>query len=112
MLKAIFENKDNKLTLKLEGHAGQAEAGHDLVCASCSILAYTVAKLIKAAEDTGDLKAPAEIILESGDSLIVCEPKEDSYRVIFGVYMYALVGYDLLAKNYPQYVDLEQFGMV
>ena len=40
MLKVTFEQKENKLTLKLEGHAGQADIGHDIVCASASILAY------------------------------------------------------------------------
>lgn len=110
MLKVSFENKDNKLTLRLEGHAGQADIGHDIVCASCSILAYTVAQIIKVAEAQGDLKTAPVIKLESGDGIVSCEPKEEAVEGIKTAYMYAEVGYNLLAHNYPQFVVLNPFG--
>ena len=112
MLKVTFEEKDNKLTLKLDGHAGQADIGQDIVCASCSILAYTVAQLVKVAEAQGDLKNAPEIKLEHGDAVIVCEPIEEAYSGLLAAYMFAETGYNLLAHNYPQYVDLKPFGMV
>lgn len=117
MLRVIFENTPvnrpkgtNKLTLKLSGHAGQADIGHDIVCASCSILAYTVAQLVKNAETLGDLKSPAKIKLENGDAYISCKPTEDAYETILGIYMFAEVGYRLLAHNYPEFVKLTSFG--
>ena len=112
MLKVTFEEKDNKLTLSLKGHAGQAESGHDLVCASCSILAYTVAQFVQVADSKGDLKSPAVIKLESGDALIECEPSEETYEMLFNIYHFAQMGYILLWQNYPQYVELKPFGAV
>ena len=110
MLKVTFVEKDKTITLKVDGHAGQAEKGHDIVCSACSILAYTVANLIKTAGATKDLKAPPVIKLEDGDALISCEPWEHAYPTILSIFMVVEVGYKLLAHNYPQYVELIQFG--
>ncbi len=112
MLKVFFKEDDGRLTLTLDGHAGQADIGRDIVCSACSILAYTVAEFVKEAARKGDLEETPEVELECGYACITCEPKEDAYHVLYGAYMYALVGYDLLAKSYPQFVELQQFGMV
>ena len=110
MLKVRFKDKDNKLTLKLDGHAGQADIGHDIVCASCSILAYTVAQLVKVAEAQGDLKNAPKVKLERGNAIIECEPTEEAYNGLLAAYMFAETGYNLLAHNYPQFVVLKPFG--
>ncbi len=109
MVKVTFEEKDNKLTLKLEGHAGQASKGQDIVCSSCSILAYTVAQLVTNAKGMGELKSIPEIKLEAGEGCISCEPSEESYTALKSAYLFAEVGYILLAHNYPRYVELKQF---
>ena len=109
MLKVSFEQKGNNLSLKLEGHAGQADIGHDIVCASASILAYTVAQFVKEAEANGCLKASAEIKLESGDAVVSCNPIDDMLIDIQNIYLFAEKGYHLLAHNYPQFVDLKPF---
>lgn len=110
MLKVGFEQKEGKLTLILDGHAGQADIGHDIVCASCSILAYTVAQCVKDAEKRGCLKSPPEIVLDSGYSVISCKPTDDTLIDMQNIYLFAETGYNLLAHNYPQFVDLKQFG--
>ncbi len=112
MLKVAFEKDGMELTLRVIGHAGQADIGHDIVCSACSILAYTVAQLVKAAGDVEDLKYTPEIKLDSGDAVISCIPKEDTYCTILGIYMFAEVGYKLLAHNFPQFVELKPFGTV
>lgn len=112
MLKVSLEKDEMELTLRIKGHAGQAEIGHDIVCSACSILAYTVAQLVKNADEVGDLKYPPEIKLDSGDAVISCIPTENAYCTILGIYMFAEVGYKLLAHNFPQYVDLKSFGAV
>lgn len=109
MLKVTFEQKDSKLTLKLEGHAGQANIGHDIVCASASILAYTVAQFVKDAEGSGYLKSDAVIKMENGDSVISCEPTDDMLIDMQNIYLFAERGYYLLAHNYPQFVELKTF---
>ena len=110
MLNVAFEEKDGMLTLELKGHAGQADIGHDIVCASCSILAYTVAQLVTNAKGMGELKSLPEIKLEVGEGIISCEPTEESYSAIKSAYLFAEVGYNLLAHNYPQFVELKMFG--
>ena len=110
MLKASFEKDEMELTLKLTGHAGQAKIGQDIVCSACSILAYTVAQLVKNAEEVGDLESSPVINIESGDAFISCVPTKAAYSTILGIYMFAEVGYKLLAHNYPQYVELKAFG--
>lgn len=112
MLKVSFENDGTELTLRIVGHAGQADIGHDIVCSACSILAYTVAQLVKTADEVGDLKEPPEVKLESGNAIISCIPMEDTYSTILGIYMFAEVGYKLLAHNFPQFVELKSFGTV
>ena len=106
MLKATFTERGKILSLRIDGHAGYAEVGKDIVCSSASILAYTVAQFVMEAENKGDLVSPAEIRLDSGDTVISCEPTEDAVSALQSVYSFAKMGYALLAHNYPQYVQL------
>ena len=109
MVSVTFTEKDNKLTLKLDGHAGQAVKGQDIVCSACSILAYTVAQFVLNAKGMGELKSKPEIILKEGDGYISCEPTEESYTALKSAYLFAEVGYSLLENNYPRHVELNQF---
>lgn len=106
MISITFTNRGNRLSLRLEGHAGYAEHGNDIVCASASILAYTVAQFVMEAEHNGDLESPAEVKLESGDTIISCEPTEDLMRGMADMYQFAKLGFCILEHNYPQYVRL------
>lgn len=106
MIKVTFTETPQKLSLRLEGHAEYAEHGKDIVCASASILAYTVAQYVKEAEHNGDLVSPAQIQMKSGDMFISCEPTKATVFRMYDIYSFAMMGYTLLAHNYPQYVRL------
>lgn len=106
MIKVTIATDGNKLSLRLEGHAEYAEHGKDIVCAAASILAQTVAHTVSGAEKCGYLVSPAEIRLDSGDTIVACEPSEDAHEAIASAYIFAATGYALLAHNYPQYVRL------
>ena len=109
MIKAKIRTNDKQfLSLSLSGHAGTAEAGKDLLCASASILAYTVAQLVKDYEAKGMLKGKANIILESGKARISCTPKKDCYDLIAYAFYVAQTGFYLLAHNYPDHVQLTE----
>lgn len=102
MITATFTETNGKLSLRLEGHAEYAEEGKDIVCASASILAYTLASIVDSfgIESFIDLKA--------GDATIECECNDHPMMdVIRDAFNYANVGFALLAQNYPQYVRLE-----
>jgi uncharacterized protein YsxB (DUF464 family) len=99
------------LRLRVRGHAGQSVQGQDIVCASASILAYTVAQLIKDMGKNNKLEIEPVIILKDGLATItcVCKTDEDFYEA-FNIYDFANTGYVLLAHNYPQYVELNTVG--
>lgn len=105
MLKITFADSGKILSLQLVGHAGYARHGKDVVCSAASILAYTVAQFVSEAEGRGDIVA-SHVKLDSGDTVISCQPRENKYSDIQQVYLFARKGYELLAKNYPKYVGL------
>ncbi len=110
MLNVVFTAKDDTITMVLNGHAGQADIGHDIVCSSCSILAYTVAQIVKTEEKEGSLKSKPVIVLNKGAAIISCEPKPEKYNELLHAFYVAEVGYTLLSHNYPQFVDFTPFG--
>ena len=113
MIKVAFYNNNDKRELKMtvKGHSGQADVGHDIICASASILAYTVAQILRAMHSHGDLESPPKIRLDSGDASVSCRVTEDSnYAEALHTFFVAQVGYSLLAHNYPEFVELTMFG--
>ena len=112
MIQATFKRNEenNAIIMKIKGHAGQDNTGHDVVCASASILAYTVAQYLQYAHDRGGLQKKPHIVLNDGDALIVAKPTKEYEGEVLNAFFVAEVGYSLLAHNYPQYVKLKMFG--
>lgn len=111
MIRASFEKEEGKfLSLCIEGHAGQAEKGKDIVCSAASILAYTVAQTITQMHKQGWLKKKPHINLKEGKGLITCIPNEGYFDECLMAFFVAEVGYTLLANNYPQFVEVKMFG--
>lgn len=113
MIKVKFRTHDatRYLRLTVDGHAGSDAPGHDLVCASASILSYTVAQMVKTMEHHGDLEGKPCIELKDGDASIILRCKNDSiYAEARHTFLVAKTGYDLLAYNYPQYVEVKSVG--
>lgn len=98
MITATFTKSEQNLSLKVEGHAGYAQHGKDIVCASASILAYTLASFVMNVDGS-------VVELASADTTIECETDDES---IINAFDFAKRGYELLALNYPQYVKLIQ----
>ena len=96
------------LCIEANGHAGYAEAGKDIVCASVSILLYTLARSIIELHRKWTFEEEPTIELTEGDAIIKC--KCDDYGIFTAAYQnFEMIedGFDLLANNYPQYVRLE-----
>ena len=110
MIKATFYHEDGTIALKVKGHAGQNEKGHDIVCSAASILTYTIAQYLRYVDKQGGLKTKPRIEIKDGDALIVAKPTEKYEGEVLNAFFVAEVGYSLLAQNYPQYVELEMFG--
>ena len=102
-----YDRDSREASLELKGHAGQAEVGQDIVCASASILAYTVAQIVEAMHHHGDFASPPTILLDSGNATILCKAKDDDiYAEVLHTFFVVQTGYRLLAHNYPQFVEL------
>ena len=109
--KFTTDEKRYMVSLHVKGHAGANNPGNDIVCASASILAYTLAQNIKIAETRKRLKYSPTLKLKEGDAIITCRAKDkEAYEELCFTYCLTQTGYQLLAHNYPQYVAVEMFG--
>ena len=111
MIKASFEKEEGQyLSLLVEGHAGQAEKGQDIICSAASILAYTLGQTLTQMDKQGWLKKKPHINLKEGKGLITCIPNEGCFDECLMAFFFAEVGFSLLSHNYPQYVEVKVFG--
>ena len=109
--KFTMDERKRQVSLHVKGHAMHALKGNDLICASASILAYTVAQNVQMAQERGMLKYTPTIKLRDGNSIITCRANDDdSYVELLHIYCVVQAGYQLLAHNYPQNVAVETFG--
>lgn len=106
MITVEFSHKDRMASLHVKGHAGAAEVGKDLVCASASILAYTLGQSVEFLHREGKVNKP-KLSLKEGDATIRCRAKDDiAFAELSNVYWVIENGYLLLAKNFPEYVEI------
>lgn len=102
----LNDTNPGSLSLSIRGHAGAAEVGQDIVCASASILAYTVAQMVKDYSNADMLEEKPTITLRKGRTDVTCMPKKEYYDEVKHTFCVAQTGLFLLAHNYPQYVDI------
>lgn len=106
MISVQIRESGDSFTLKVDGHAGAAEAGKDIVCAAASMLTFTAAQSARFMKAENKLRRKPEFRQEQGDAELVVKPKKaymGEARVIFRT---VLTGYLLLAQNYPEYVQV------
>ena len=104
MISVVHDNSRCKLTLK--GHAGHGAYGHDLVCASASILVYTLAAALENLQSEG-LITGLSVSFLPGDAEVSCEIKEGSRDTITRVFDTVGVGFRLLARDYPRNISYQ-----
>lgn len=103
-----YDREARKISLLVKGHAGQADVGKDIICASASILSYTAAQIVKSMERHGDLCGEPTLKLIEGNAEITCEAKDEYIFSELLTMLFAITtGYTLLAHNYPQYLHFK-----
>ena len=112
MLVAHFKSKKlgKYLILEVKGHAGADDIGKDLVCASASMLAYTLAQCSIDMYNDGKLLKKPTIKFKDGFAAIVCKPTKEAYAECLHCFHVAQVGFNLLQQNYQENVRLIPFG--
>ena len=104
MIEVIYHRDLNRVSI--EGHANSGEVGHDLVCASVSILVQTLATLVNNMESAGHTRYPT-IELDKGQSLIVCKVPNKYKSTVTFAFDAICAGFELLAHDYPENISYE-----
>lgn len=110
MIQVKFSKSENgkSIILDVKGHAGKAPIGQDIVCASVSILAYTVAHAVLNMSEQGKLKKKPTVRLCSGDAVITCKPSRNFFSEALHTFSLAEIGYSLLQDKYPEFVNVQR----
>lgn len=104
MIQATYYRKYHRLTVT--GHAGSAEPGYDLVCASASILAYTLAANVANMADNGQVREPI-MNMKEGNTEIGCKPRHNLTATVTLVFDTVCAGFSMLAHQHPEYISYE-----
>jgi uncharacterized protein YsxB (DUF464 family) len=87
---------------RIEGHAGAAARGFDIVCAAVSVLARTFARALAGRRGvTAASSAPERGVFELAASY-----DEAGRDFLAGAGVFALEGFKSLAEEYPAFVSL------
>lgn len=108
MIKIHFwQEKDNgTIHMKVKGHSNTAPKGADLVCASATMLVYTVGQAVTFMYEQGQLEEKPHIKIREGKAVVVAKPKEDYLAEALHTFWVAQCGAHTLASNYPEAVSL------
>ncbi len=107
MIQVTYYKQYNRVTV--DGHAGSGPEGHDLVCASASALALTLAANV-AHMEAQDAVYDTHVDLKEGNAEIQCTPYRRYKDSVAQIYRAICVGFELLATKYPQNISYEIRG--
>ena len=107
MIRVVYHRHYNRVTV--EGHAGSGPEGHDLVCASASALALTLAGNV-ANMRVQDAVYGEVIRLDEGSAEIQCTPYRRYKDSVEQIFRSICVGFELLATKYPENISYEVRG--
>lgn len=112
MIKVKFDYTDDgkSIVLTVKGHSDYSNEGKDTVCAAATMLTYTVAQIVKDLYDQKKLKKKPTLKLKKGESVITCKPQKDVYAEALHAFYVAEVGFNVLAHNFPNNVQLITFS--
>lgn len=96
MIEIIYYREHNRLTM--QGHAGTAPIGEDIICAAATILARTLAANVKHLCDIGAATEPI-IELEEGSAAISCKANHKYRSTVQSVFEAVCVGFEILADG-------------
>ena len=104
MIRVSYDRRAHRVTVM--GHAGYAERGADILCAAASILLHTVASAVGRLSERG-LAEDISVNLRAGAGEVVCVPVAEFDCVVTAVMDSIVLGFRLLAADYPEYVRFE-----
>jgi len=96
MTKISFLETDMTVTIEMLGHAEYDSTGKDIVCAACSVLIQSLINALHV------LNVPNGWIQNDGEVELSFQKTRDWK----GAYTVARVGFEMLAKSYPNNVTI------
>lgn len=103
MIKGKMELSRNRLRLEMEGHAGYAESGRDIVCAAASSLVSTLMLALNA-----QLGSRSDIYFDdprAGPMVLDCGPQAEDMETARLIFSTIACGLEALAYRYPDNVE-------
>lgn len=110
MIQVTIGDRDGTLWLSMEGHAGAAPKGQDIVCAAATMLMYTIAQAALDMGSRGELQRPPSVKLDDGNACAAFWPKKEALekgRLVLDVIRRGL---EVLGKRYPENVAIYVIG--
>ena len=107
MINVTYYRQYNRVTV--EGHAGSGPEGHDLVCASASALALTLAGNVSYMEAQEAVRNVI-INLDEGNAEIQCTAYRRYKESVEQIFRSICVGFELLSTKYPENISYEVRG--
>lgn len=104
MIIAKYDRDGEMHTLSVNGHAGYAEKGQDIVCAGVSAIVYA---LLGWLENNSEYARFVSIDDNNGEVIIACEGSEK----VSAVFYMAAIGIENIMNTYPDHVDIEIVGI-
>lgn len=99
----------NAYVASVDGHAGFAEMGKDVVCAGASMYAMGLAQCVMQMHEEGKLEKRPNIVVKNGEVSVVGKPKPEHEAELRDYFHMAQVGLALLQAGYPQHVNLKLY---
>lgn len=85
--------------LHVEGHAGYAPAGQDIVCAAVSALTLTLADSLQALTEDN-----IQSTLVNGDAFIAFENPSEEAKLLIDSFFIGVSG---IARSYPDHIEIQ-----
>lgn len=98
MVRIELKEDGGAYELTAKGHADYAPSGNDIVCASVSILIFTLIETI----DEADLLEPSVVAVKKGDTLVRVRPNSAAKGKIHAVFKVISTGFEILQKNFEK----------
>ena len=104
--KFYLKPSNGSIHMTLKGHAQAAPYGEDLICASATMLVYTVGQAVTFMYEQGQLEEKPRVSIREGKAIVVAKPKEEYFAEALHTFWVAQCGAHTLACNYPEAVSL------
>lgn len=104
MVTVEFARSGKAFCLQVYGHARTAPKGEDLVCCAASTLIYTAAQNALCLYEAGALRQFPDTTLNSGNAQVAAVAEETAVERVEQMFRTIAVGYEMLARQYPEYV--------